>query len=135
MTIQAAISGANDLLLAGVSAILDAPDYPPDMLPNGSMIISYYGGGISSTQSAGMTKDLFNIVCEFHVMRIDLIRDTMLLMASIDDIKDALLDDSTLDGNCSTFQDIEISRPIPGEYGGQQTLMLRFTIRGVKINS
>lgn len=135
MTIQAAIEGANDLLLAGVDAIFQAHDYPPGRLADEKTIISYYGGGTSETISDGIDKDLFNIICEYHVFRKDLVRDITLLMDSIDDIKDTLLADTTLGGTASTFGFIEISKPIGDVYNGKPTLKLQFIIRDVKINS
>lgn len=135
MTIQAAIEAVNDIILANVTGVKGALDYPPDSLPEELVMLTYYGGGTSETQSSGMTKDLFDIISELHVFRKDLPRDMRLLMENLDDVRDALHTDPTLNATVSTFGYVEITPPMPADYNGMQTLMMRYILKNVKINS
>ena len=135
-TIQDVIEAVNDLLIANVSGLLTAFDYPPDSLPDELVMLTYYGGGTAELQSEGMVKQLFSVTCEFHVFRKDLSRDVRLLMDNIDNIRDALTGDPTLGGKVSTYEYLEITRPLAdATYAGMQTLKMQFILRNIKINS
>ena len=133
-TIQEVILSVNDLLIAGVSNLLHAYDYPPDSLPDELVMITYYGGGTSEPHSSGMLKDLYNINCDFYVFAKELWRDVYKLMENIDDIRNTLVADTTLGGKVSTYEILEITAPIPTEYAGVPALMMRFILRNVKMN-
>lgn len=133
-TIQEVIASVNDLLIAGVSNLLHAYDYPPDSLPDELVMITYYGGGTSEPQSAGMLKDLFNVNCDFYVFAKELWRDVYKLMENIDTIRNVLITDTTLGGKVSTYGILEITAPIPTEYAGMPCLMMRFILRDIKLN-
>ena len=133
MTIQAAINAVNDALLAAVTNLVTAYDYPPDMLFDERSIMTYYGGGTLQTQDASFNKGLHNIIVDFIVFRKDLPRDMELLMTDIDNVFDALVADSTFGDVISTFSAVECSPPIVSQFNGQDILILRFTIRNVKI--
>lgn len=134
-TIQDVIEAINDLLIAGVPGLLTAYDYPPDVIPDELTVITYYGGGTAELISFGIARQLFSVTCDVHVFRKDLPRDVHLLMDNLDDIRDALTSDATLSNTVSTFGRLEISAPIPSDYNGMQTLVMRFILRDIKINS
>ena len=133
MTIQTAINAVNDALLAAVTNLVTAYAYPPDMLFDERSIMTYSGGGTLQTQDASFNKGLHNIIVDFIVFRKDLPRDMQLLMTDIDNVYAALVADSTFGDTISTFGSVECSPPIVSQFNGQDILILRFTIRNVKI--
>lgn len=133
MTLQSAIAGAQTIVGA-ISGIRSAPAYPPEELSVFPFAVAYSGGGTWEFGPAGDKKGLHNIIVELHVQRKDLARDVTAAMAYSDSIPNALMLDTTLGGNASTFGRITyVFGPLG--YGGIDTIGFRFTIEAVKIIS
>ena len=135
MTLQSAIEDVQGTISA-ISGIRAAPNYPPEDATAYPFVVAYAGEGEFRTgEPAGMLKYLGSIIVDLHVARKDLPRDARSAMAYHETIPNDILEDTTLGGTVSTCGPVSCSGLIAMNYGGQDTLGLRFTIENVKIQA
>lgn len=122
--------------ISGIAGIRSAPEYPPEDATAFPFVVAYAGSGEFRTgEPAGMLKYLGSIIVDLHVARKDLPRDAERAMTYHESIPSDILKDTTLGGNISTCGPVSCSGLIAMNYGGQDTLGLRFTVQNVKIQA
>jgi len=120
--------------ISGVTGLASAPDYPPEKMADFPFAVGYVDSGVYSLESYGMTKGLHNVAIEVHVARKLLPQAVENLLAYADRIPDEMAQELF----ASTFTKFETFQQITYEFaamewGGVETLGIRFIIEGVKV--
>lgn len=133
MSLQDCIDDVQDHM-AAISGIRAAPHEPPEDTAVFPFCAAYAGPGEFRTgEPAGMMKYLGSIIVDLHLARKDLPRDVERVMTYHESIPNDILEDTTLGGHAQTSGPVSCSGLIAMEYGGVQTIGLRYTIQNVKI--
>ena len=132
-TLQDAVKGVMDLV-AEVSGIRDAPEYPTDSIKIYPFAVGYARTGRFEFGVQGEMKGMHDIVVEVHCARAHLRSAVEAAMDFSDAVPAAIMADQTLGGNVDTFEMVTYEFGAL-DYGGQQTIGFRFVVRNVKLRA
>lgn len=138
MGLQTAITNIKTQI-AAITGIKGASDYLPDSLPNTDNWVVLYPGNSTFEVNAGMMKELGSIVVELHTpRRADLASAIKRVMPYWEAIPNCIIDevmDTQLTAAVSTIGVITCSGIISMKYNDIDTVGIRYTVTGVKIES
>ena len=135
--IEAAITAISGVV-AGVSGIVAAPNYPSDIQSDGPFAAIYLSTGTLALGAVGTKRDLINITVDVLVRRTDLASNLATLTPLIDTVSLALANEVSgsgqrFSGTISTFESIQLSLLPNIDYSGVQHIGYRFNMQNVKI--
>lgn len=123
-----------------ISGIKGADEYLPEALPTADNWVVCYAGpsNFVGGNPAGSMTALYSVIIEIHTPRASLPSAVSKVMGFFDDIPNALFDelfDTKFTSTCSTIGNIESTGVISMEYAGIQTVGIRYTVQGVKLQT
>lgn len=135
--IEAAIYAISQVV-AGVSGIVQAPNYPNETQSYGPFALTYFQNGTAEGGPIGTRRNLINISIDVLIFRDNLPAALATLTPLIDLVTFALMAEVSGSGQrftntISTFDKISIQLLPMVEYAGKNTIGYRFTMMNVKL--